>query len=146
MSEERKYKTTAADLAYYERRVQHWLRVLSLGDWKVEVFRGSIDESATCEMWHNAHGAHIRLSNRFHYQPSKAFLNKLALHEVGHILLCDLKRLINERTATEAQSETAEHAVIRRLENALADGDISRVIMGTTAVRAAPSLRRLAKK
>jgi hypothetical protein len=116
---ERKHKTTAKELAYYESRVFHWQRVLSLGDWKVEVFDGTIEESATCEMWHNAHGAHIRLSNRFHYAPSKRFLDTLALHEVCHVLLCDMKRLINDRVCTDAMAETAEHAVIRRLENAL---------------------------
>ncbi len=116
---ERNHKTTAKELAYYEKRVFHWLRTLSLGDWNVDVFLGTIDESATCEMWHNAHGARIRLSNRFHYAPSQSFLDTLALHEVAHILLCDLKRLINDRVVTEAMAETAEHAVIRRLENAL---------------------------
>ena len=116
---ERKYKTTTKELAYYEARVHHWQRVLSLGDWKIEVFDATIDESATCEMWHNARGAHIRLSNRFHYAPPKQFLDTLALHEVCHVLLCDLKRLIFERSVSDAQAETAEHAVIRRLESAL---------------------------
>lgn len=116
---ERKYKTSAKELAYFEGRVRHWVRALHLGDWKVEVFFGTIEESATCEMWHNAHGAHIRLSNRFNYAPGKEWLDRLALHEVCHVMLCDLKRLINERTTTDAQSETAEHAVIRRLENLL---------------------------
>lgn len=145
---ERKYKTTAKEADYYEARVHHWLRVLSLGDWKVEVWRDTIEESATCEMWHNAHGAHIRLSDRFHYRPSKRFLDTLALHEVGHILLCDLKRLINDRMVTDSMAETVEHAVIRRLENALCAGEASQNMMrvSATAVRAAPSLKRMASK
>lgn len=143
---DRAHKTTRRELDYFESRVNHWLRALHLGDWKVECFTAKIDESASCEMWHNAHGAHIRLSDALHYGPSKQWLDRLALHEVGHILLCDLKRLIFERSVSDAQAETAEHAVIRRLENALGTGDRSGVLMGATAIRAAPSLKRLAKK
>jgi predicted metal-dependent peptidase len=113
------HKTTNAELDYFESRVRHWIRELHLGDWKVEVFTESMEESATCEMWHSAHGAHIRLNAEFKYRPSKKWLDRLALHEVGHILLCDLKRLIFERQVSEWQAETVEHAVIRRLETAL---------------------------
>ena len=113
------HKTTKRELAYFESRVRHWVRALHLGDWKVECWTEKIEESATCEMWNNAHGAHIRLNAEFKYPPSKAWLDRLALHEVAHILLCDMKRLIFERSVSDAQAETAEHAVIRRLETAL---------------------------
>ena len=142
----RTHRTTKRELEYFESRVFHWVRTLHLGDWKVEVFTDKIEESATCEMWHNAHGAHIRLTDSMKYPPSKKWLDRLALHEVAHILLCDLKRLIFERSVSDAQAETAEHAVIRRLEVAMAGGDESGIIIGATAIRAAPSLRRLAKK
>lgn len=118
------YKTTQADIRYYRKRVQHWMKRLSLGDWKVEVYLDDTGEdSARVEMWHNAHGAHIRLNEKLASKPHPYFLDSLALHEVSHILLCDLKRLINDRVCTDAMAETAEHAVIRRLENALCGGD-----------------------
>lgn len=114
------YKTTSKDETYFESRVRHWLDVLSLGDWKVEVYRKKLtDMSAGCELWHNAHGAHIMLNEELAYEPERCWLDRLALHEVGHVLLCDLKRLIHDRYVTESMAETAEHAVIRRLENAL---------------------------
>jgi hypothetical protein len=114
------YKTTRKDEDYFRSRVKHWLIQLSLGDWKVEVYRKKlIDMSAGCEMWHDAHGAHIQLNEEFPYQPEKRWLDRLALHEVCHVLLCDLKKLINARVVTDAMADTAEHAVIRRLENAL---------------------------
>lgn len=114
------YKTTMKDEAYFEACVKRWLLRLSLGDWKVEVYRKKqVDMSAGCEMWHDAHGAHIQLNAEFPYQPTKPWLNKLALHEVGHILLCDLKRLIKDRCVTDSMIDVAEHAIIRRLENAL---------------------------
>jgi hypothetical protein len=114
------HKTTNKEVDYFEARVKHWLHVLSLGDWKVEVYAEKLEDMSACaEMWHAAHGAHIKLNAEFIYQPSKRFLDRLALHEVGHILLCDLKKLINDRVVTDAMAETAEHAVIRRLENAL---------------------------
>ncbi len=146
---DRTYKTSAADEAHFEARVRYWLKVLSLGDWKVEVFRADTGEdSAHAEMWHDAHGAFIKLSELLKYKPTKRWLNALALHEVAHILLCDLKRLIKDRVVTDNMADTAEHAIIRRLENALADGtaDVSDMILTRTSVRAAPSLRRLAKR
>ena len=115
------HKTTRKDEDYFEARVHHWLRVLGLGDWMVEVYRSKLtDMSAACELWHDAHGAHIMLNEELKYQPPKRWLNRLALHEVGHVLLCDLKRLTKDRCVTDSMIDTAEHAVIRRLENALA--------------------------
>lgn len=114
------YKTTRQDEDYFEARVKHWLKVLSLGDWKVEVYRKLLtDMSAACEMWHDAHGAHIMLNSELAYRPLRPWLDRLALHEVGHVLLCDLKRLIKDRVVTDNMIDTAEHAVIRRLESFL---------------------------
>lgn len=115
-----KYKTTQHDVKYFAARVRHWQKALSLGDWKIEAYIGDCGEnSAQAELWHNEHGAHIKLRETFSYKPGREFLNCLALHEVSHLLLCDLKRLIFERGSTEAQANTAEHAIIRRLENLL---------------------------
>lgn len=114
------YKTTRKDEDYFEERVRHWLAVLSLGDWRVDVYRKKlVDMSACCELWHNSHGAHITINEEFDHQPTRPWMDKLALHEVGHVLLCDLKRLINDRSVNDNMADTAEHAVIRRLENAL---------------------------
>lgn len=89
------YKTTRKDEDYFEERVRHWLAVLSLGDWRVDVYRKKlVDMSACCELWHNSHGAHITINEEFDHQPTRPWMDKLALHEVGHVLLCDLKRLI----------------------------------------------------
>lgn len=114
------YKTTRADEDYFVKRVRHWVRELHLGDWKIEAYRKKLEDmSAACEMWHDAHGAHIMINTEFASQPTRPWLDRLALHEVCHVLLCDLKRLINSRTVTDSMVETAEHAVIRRLETAL---------------------------
>lgn len=116
------YKTTSKDVDYFERRVNHWLKFFGLQDWNVSTYLGDMkeaDNQAECEMWHNAHGAHIRLREDFKYRHEREWLDRLAMHEVSHILLCDLKRLIHERCVTDNMAETAEHAVIRRLENAL---------------------------
>lgn len=114
------YKTTSSDVNYFRERALHWVKMLSLGDWKIEVYAGETAEnSATCELWHDAHGAHIKLKRLFDYKPEKRWLDRLALHEVCHVLLCDLRRLVKDRCVTDAQIDTAEHAVIRRLENLL---------------------------
>src|SRR3990167_10692126 len=116
------HKVTRSEETYFIARVQHWADFFYLGDWRIEAYTSTqvTENSAECEIWHNAHGAHILLRKTFDRgAPSKAFLNQLALHEVCHVLLCDLKRLIADRCFTDAQAETAEHAVIRRLEKVL---------------------------
>lgn len=115
------YKTTLKDEDYFAGRVRHWLRFFSLGDWKVEVYRKKLtDMSAACEFWKDSQGAHIMLNEELAYRPSKTWLNRIALHEVGHILLYHMKQLIYNRVVTDGMADTAEHAVIRRLESALA--------------------------
>lgn len=94
----------------------------NLGDWKIEVYREAIDNSAEVHLWHNDHGAHVKLNKEFAYKPERIWLDRLALHEVCHILLCDLSRLTKDRYTTPDAIETAEHAVVRRLENALTKG------------------------
>jgi hypothetical protein len=41
----------------------------------------------------------------------------VALHEVLHVLLADLKDLVNQRVCTDAMVTEAQHAIIRRLEH-----------------------------
>jgi len=114
------YKTTRRDEDYFASRIRHWIARLSLGDWKIEIYRKKLTEmSAACEMWRDAHGAHIMLNSELDYAPGKRWLDRLALHEVGHVLLYDFKQLINNRVVTESMTDTTEHAMIRRLENAL---------------------------
>jgi hypothetical protein len=118
------HRTTAAEERYFVQRVRHWAEFLSLGDWRISVYAADTGEdSGHCELWRDSHGAHIKINKRFPTKPSRVFLDKLALHEVAHVLLADLKKLINERCVTDILADTVEHAVIRRLENALTSRD-----------------------
>lgn len=116
----KKHKLTAKEVNYFVERVRHWVKVLSLGDWKIEAYSKKLtDMSAACETWRNARGAHIMINEELDYPPARKWLDRIALHEVGHVLLYDMKELINCRVVTDGMIETAEHSVIRRLENAL---------------------------
>lgn len=46
-------------------------------------------------------------------------LDYVAHHEVLHLLLADLVHIGNQRQSTAADFTQAQHAIIRRLENAL---------------------------
>lgn len=46
-------------------------------------------------------------------------LDYVAHHEVLHLLLADLVHVGNQRQSTQADFTTAQHAIIRRLENAI---------------------------
>ena len=114
------HKTTRAEERYFEARVKHWQKALGLLDWRVNAYMQKLDDrAAECEQWFEAHGAHIRLNTEQEHRPSKQHLDRVALHEVCHLLLSDMKGLIYSRTVTENQANTIEHGIIRRLENAL---------------------------
>ena len=114
------HKTTRAEERYFEARVKHWQNVLSLGDWRIDAYREKlVDRSAECQQYDEAQGAHIRINTELAHKPNRDWLDQVALHEVCHLLLAEMKRQIYSRVVTDNMANIAEHAVIRRLENAL---------------------------
>ncbi len=118
------HKTDKRDIDYFESRVKVWQKCFGLQDWNISAFIGDTGENmATADMWHDAHGAQIKLALAFKYRPERKWLDRLAMHEVAHVMLCDLVRLTRMRSVSEWQIEAAEHAIIRRLENLLVPHD-----------------------
>lgn len=119
------HKTTPKEIAYFCQRARYWIKFLGLADWRVDVYAEKLDDMSACaEMWWDSHAAHIKINTELgRYTPSRKWLNKTALHEVLHILLCDSSELCKTRFCSKEQVSKVEHMLIRRLETALTGYD-----------------------
>jgi hypothetical protein len=116
------YKTTRKDYKYFSERVKYWQEKFNLGDWRIELCLEELEDvMAECQMWYDSHGAHVRMNTNFPNPIDRQYINKLALHEVCHILLADFRRLANERIVTNEMLTLTEHAIVRRLETLLCE-------------------------
>lgn len=107
------------EYAYFDERCSHWAKVLGLGDWVIDTGLRKLDCPAAVELRQDSHLATIHLNEVQEHQPSEAYLNRVALHECLHVVLCDLVTLTKARTVLADDIEWVQHAIIRRLENAL---------------------------
>lgn len=113
------HQVTPAEFAYFERRCRHWIGVLGLKDWIIDARLGPLDCPVAVELMQDSHSATIHLNERQQHPPRKLYLDRVALHECLHIVLCDLVTLAKARTVIANDIEWVQHAIIRRLENAL---------------------------
>lgn len=116
-------KTTARDFAYFGSRCQHWIAALGLTNWHV-AFRHEPDDSVlgAVHMNRSSRQATIVLAAQWpdRDKVTDRELDRVALHEVLHILLAPLEEQVIERTYTRTSWDSAEHDIVRRLENLLA--------------------------
>lgn len=110
---------TGRQFAYFEARCGHWADLLGLKDWIIDAQLSDIDTPAAVELMQDSHSATIHLNRKQAHSPKDAYLNRVALHECLHIMLCDLVTLARSRTVLENEIEWVQHAIIRRLESVL---------------------------
>lgn len=112
--------TTALDFAVFKAEAERFAGVLSLGDWHL-IYEHSHCENALAEARLDSYGkcAVIALAEDWLTTPiTKETVEMCARHEVYHVLLADMVYLANSRICTDWLLTQAQHAVIRRLENA----------------------------
>ena len=113
-------KTTARDFVVFKSACEEWLDYFSLREWRVFYEHGDSDSFAWCSSDHDGRCATLGLSTNWkHVQPTAVSVRRSALHEVLHLLICDISYLVNSRVCTDAILETAQHAIIRRLEHVI---------------------------
>ena len=119
--------TSKKDFEYYCKRVRYWIDQFGLFEFEIDfVHRFLGDEPGFL----NDYTAGIRLSAAgrcatFYLNKdwgldkiSNLALNRVAIHEVGHLLLCEYyHQATNRFGVTVSGLEVTEHAIIRRLEN-----------------------------
>lgn len=112
-------KTTAKDFALFKAACEEWLDCFSLREWCIHYIHGSCEGGkAWCDANHEGRIATMGLSVDWRHIPvTPEALRKSALHECLHLVLHDLRYLVNSRVCTDIMLETVEHAAIRRLEH-----------------------------
>lgn len=111
------YKTTAKDFALFKSECLHWIEVLGLTDWEIDILHcprapenladciGSYDMTAT-----------IILNTEWSETPVTPREIKLtALHEALELLLIPLSILADARFANKDGLVREQHAIINRL-------------------------------
>lgn len=110
------HKISAKEAKYFKQKVLYWQNFFGLKDWLIAAYPSPLKGiSGAAKMWPENRGAHIMINETLPHQPTMEWINRLALHEVCHVMLADMRF-----AGTKKEMNKAEHSVIRRLENALA--------------------------
>ena len=114
-------KTSKADFEYFKKRCEVYLDELSLRDWRIYYYHNDSDLEAYAWIRPDvsAKQACVGLTiNWEDHKVTKDILDYCAKHEILHLLLADLVQCGKWRQSTDEDFTEAQHAVIRRLENA----------------------------
>jgi len=113
-------KTTKADFQLFKEACLKWQDKLGMVDWSIHYAHEFVEGDYARTYW-NLSGAvaTVYLSTKWDDLRPKTrdALDRLALHEVLHILVAPLTAEAEARYTDQKTIDTAEHCIIRRLEN-----------------------------
>lgn len=116
-------KTTAEHFGWFKDAVNRWQKELGLTDWNIQLRHEAL-ESALATTYANNAGAVATIALNTSWNeldiPTKERIERVALHEVIHVLLSDLSYLAECRYTSKEEIDVAEHKTVRRLEQVLA--------------------------
>lgn len=115
-------KTTKAEFELFKKRCYHWQQRLSLNNWAVYFEHMNTKDAYAKTHWSTTQmAATIQFCVNWDKTRPKndAEIDRLALHEISHILLAPLVSEANWRFTSEDAIDSAEHAIVRALENIL---------------------------
>lgn len=130
-----RYRITAENVKYFRLRMKYWQEKFNLRDWRITV----------CRARHNGHEWNVQVddegfswvdrtakyeisTHRHGYAVTNGWLDKLACHEMMHLLLHPLKVQVAAYAEEEAGIDhedcvSAEHAIINPVLNLLIPSD-----------------------
>lgn len=113
-------KTYSQDFKYFCKQCNKYIDELSLRDWRYYFHHENHPDSyAWVKPDAEAKQAQVGLSPDWgETKVTKEMLNYCAKHEILHVLLADLANVGKLRQSTDQDFSMAQHAIIRRLENA----------------------------
>lgn len=122
MSESNNIQTTKEDFDTFCGYCKKFVNEFGLTDWKVYFVHEPFDAMAECRTHDISKFCIIALSSDWGNQEvTQEGLERVAYHEVIHLLLADIDSLAlradMSRTSREIELSRAYHAVIRRMEN-----------------------------
>jgi hypothetical protein len=112
------FTLTAKQIAFFERSLLRWQQLIGVSDWEIRIIchpnKNHMAETiARC----GDRIADIHLNKKWHLEPTASALERVAAHEVFHILVADLAYIAQMRYTTEEDALQAEEALVVRLEN-----------------------------
>ena len=115
------YKTTKKDFTEFKKEAEYWIEYFGLKRWEFSIIHSEIDHpdataSYSCDP--EAMNAYITMATSVNFKPIKNEIKGWAFHEVCHVLLTDMSRILrvecsDNRTALEV------HKVIQTLQNTI---------------------------
>lgn len=115
-------KITDQQFDLFKKYVYQWQQDLGLGDWRIHVLLEKPTEEAYAETsWRtSSRVARVSLALEWTDRPADdANLMEVALHEVMHLVTCDLMVEAKDRYASEYDVDRAEHAIVVRMTSAI---------------------------
>lgn len=117
-------KTTKQDYATFKKYADYWLKELGLTDWHVYFKHGKLSDAYAQTSYHvSSRTATMTFNTSWdEYRPiTDDSIRKNALHETLHILTAPLFVEGTARYTTELDIEAAEHSIVTRLTNYIAN-------------------------
>lgn len=128
MYDETVYPCTDDDFGLFRRFVDKWLRLLNLRNYPVTVTRESFrdDTQATIRFTTSSNVAVvIAINEKLESEPTPQHLERLALHEVLHLMFSEMYIAAQDKETSYAERmfrfERSEHMVITMLARRLLD-------------------------
>jgi len=115
-------RTTKKDFDYFKACANEWINTLGLREWSIHFYHGQCGETyAQTQMNTGGMVATITMSTYWDdlREKTEEQINRLAFHEVLHLLMCPLISEAQERYTTNNTLTAIEHSIIRRLENVI---------------------------
>lgn len=116
-------KTTKKDFEKFEQYCNVWCDKLGVKSWSRYYAHEQCDDVYAKTLWNSEGRVSTTILNTYWDDLRKKTddeINRLALHETLHLLLADLTAQAFSRYTTVDAINTAEHAIIRQLENIVA--------------------------
>jgi len=115
-------KTTEKDFELFKKECEYWIDFFGLTEWEVDILHQNHPKGGKGEAWNwNKPGdqyCQIGLCKDIEHEIYCSF-EEIAFHEVCHLLLAKLYWVGSCRYAQLEELGTAEHEVVRRLENSV---------------------------
>ena len=117
------YKVSTEKFKLFTKTCKFWMKQFGLLDYRVQFYHEKLDESdcamtTTCRQ--DRAGA-ITLNTQWAIPATAEELQRVALHEVMHVLISDLSDLALQRVISDMDIHIANEAIVVRLENGISD-------------------------
>lgn len=123
-------KTTLKDFDTYQKLCLEWQKRLGLTNWAL-YFQRDDDRSSYGRTRWDIDGAVATITLSKEWDDFRSIndseLNRLALHEMLHVLLAEIVHVAESRYTNDGELSVVEHHVLRRIENVILENSNAKV-------------------